>query len=71
MHTQRYTRMHLLSPLDFRIYFEYTGLAVETPATNEGMFQAFALVWQTAQNGRLHHMGGTYYQSCKHPTNSA
>ena len=45
-----------------------------TPAgfcSNEGMFQAFALVWQTAQNGRLHKTGGTYYQSCMYPTDSA
>ena len=28
--------------------------------SNEGMFQACALVWQTAQNGRLHKTGGTY-----------
>ena len=28
------------------------------------------LVWQTAQNGRLHKIGGTYYQSCMYPTNS-
>ena len=39
--------------------------------SNEGTFQAFALVWQTAQNGRLHKTGGTYYQSCMYPTNSA
>ena len=26
---------------------------------------------QTAQNGRLHKTGGTYYQSCMYPTNSA
>ena len=37
----------------------------------EGMFQAFALVWQTAQNGRLHKTGGTNYQSCMYPTDSA
>ena len=35
------------------------------------MFQAFALVWQAAQNGRLHKTGGTYYQSCMYPTDSA
>ena len=29
--------------------------------SNEEMFQAFALVWQTTQNGRLHKTGGTYY----------
>ena len=35
------------------------------------MFEAFALVWQTAQNGRLHETGATYYNSCMYPTNSA
>ena len=39
--------------------------------SNEGMFEAFALVWQTAQNGRLHKTGGTYYQSCMYHTDSA
>ena len=39
--------------------------------SNEGTFHAFALVWQTAQNGRLHKTGGTYYQSCMYPTNCA
>ena len=39
--------------------------------SNEGMFQAFALVWQTAQNGHLHTIGRTYDQSCMHPTDSA
>ena len=39
--------------------------------SNEGMFQAFSLVWQTAQNGRLHKTKGTYYQSCMYPTDSA
>ena len=34
--------------------------------SNEGMFQAFALVWQTAQNGRLHKTGGTYSVSELH-----
>ena len=38
---------------------------------NKGMFQAFALVWQMAQNRRLHKTGGTYYQSCMYPTDSA
>ena len=28
-------------------------------------------VWQTAQNGRLHKTGGTYYYSCIYPTDSA
>ena len=35
------------------------------------MFIAFALVWQTAQNGRFHKTGGTCYQSCLYTTNSA
>jgi len=39
--------------------------------SNEGMFQAFALVWQTAQNGCLHKTGGTNYQSCMYPMSSA
>ena len=39
--------------------------------SNEGMFQAFSLVWQTAQNGRLHKTKGPYYQSCMYPTDSA
>ena len=39
--------------------------------SNEGMLEAFALVWQTAQNGRLHKTGGTYNQSCMYPTDSA
>ena len=40
-------------------------------APTEGLFQAFALVLQTAQNGRLHRTGGTNYQSCMYPTDSA
>ena len=50
--------------------FADIGLAVGTLA-GSGMFQAFALVWQTAQNGRFFKTGGTYYQSCMYPTNSA
>ena len=46
-----------------------------TPAgfkgSNKGMFQAFALVWQMAQNGRIHKTDGTYSQSCMYPTGSA
>ena len=30
--------------------------------SNKGMFQAFALVWQTAQNWRLHKTGGPHKQ---------
>ena len=39
--------------------------------SNKGMFQAFTLVWQTAQNGCLHKTGETYYQSCMYPTDNA
>ena len=39
--------------------------------SNEGMFQAFTLVWQTAQNRCLHKTGGTYYQNCMYPTDTA
>ena len=35
------------------------------------MFQAFTLVWQTVQNRRLHKTGGTCYQSCMDPADSA
>ena len=46
-------------------------LTLDWLCSNEGMCQAFALVWQTAQNGRLHKTGGIYYQSCMYPTDSA
>ena len=53
--------------------WHWTGGSRDTRrlCSNEGMFQAFAMVWQTAQNGRLHKTGGTYYQSCLYPTSSA
>ena len=48
-----------------RYNFADTVLAVGTPGrrlcSNEGIFQAFALIWQMAQNGRLYKTGGTYY----------
>ena len=46
-------------------------LTLDMPAGFAPMFQAFALVWQTAQNGRLNKTGGTYYQSWMYPTDSA
>ena len=61
---------------NIKIYnFADSVLAVGTPGrrlcSNEGIFQAFVLIWQTAQNRRLYKTGGTYYQSCMYPTNSA
>jgi len=58
---------------DLFIYFFWhrTGCGdARRLCSNEGMFQAFALVWQTAQKGGLHKIGGTYYQSCMYPTDS-
>ena len=46
-------------------------LTLDWLCSNEGMFQAFSLVWQTAQIGRLHKTGGTYYQNCMYPIDSA
>ena len=46
-------------------------LTLDRLCSSEGMFQAFSLVWQTAQNGRLHKTRGTYYHSCMYPTDSA
>ena len=46
-------------------------LTLDRLCSNEGMFQAFSLVWQTTQNGRLHKTRGTYYHSCMYPTDSA
>ena len=50
-----------------RYNFADIGLVVGTPAgfaPTKEFFEAFALVWQTAQNERLQKTGGTYYQSC-------
>ena len=46
-------------------------LTLDRLCSNEEMFQVFSLVWQTAQNGRLHKTRGTYYHSCMYPTDSA
>ena len=46
-------------------------LTLDRLCSSEEMFQVFSLVWQTAQNGRLHKTRGTYYHSCMYPTDSA